>query len=173
MARAAKLDLRTFQRELASRLASKTVAQVASSRLGLSCGGERWLIKLADAGEVMTMPLVVPVPLTRPWYLGVANIRGNLYSIVDFSRFLNRETSAGGGQARLVLFGPNAGEINAGIVVHRVLGLRNIAELAPAAPPQDAPSWYAQRWMDGDGHAWQEIDLARLAQEPGFLQVGI
>ena len=56
MARAAKLDLRTFQQELASRLATKTAAQVESSRLGLSSGGERWLIRLADAGEVVTVP---------------------------------------------------------------------------------------------------------------------
>ena len=172
MARAAKLDLRSFQQELASRLATKTAAQVESSRLGLSCGGERWLIRLADAGEVVTMPDIVPVPLTRPWYLGVANIRGNLYSVVDFARFLGRDAPTGG-QLRLVLFGPRAGEMNAGVVVQRVLGLRNIAELAPTAPPQGAPAWYAQRWMDGDGGAWQEIDLALLARDPAFLQVGI
>jgi twitching motility protein PilI len=53
-----------------------------------------------------------------------------------------------------------------------VLGLRNLAELAPAAPPAEAPGWYAQRWIDADGNAWQEIDLAKLAREPAFLQVG-
>ena len=174
MARAAKLDLRAFQQELASRLATKTAAQVESSRLGLSCGGDRWLIRLADAGEVVTMPDVIPVPLTKPWYLGIANIRGNLYSVVDFARYLGRETVAGSpGQARLVLFGPRAGELTAGLVVTRVLGLRNVAELAPAAPPQDAPAWYAQRWMDGDGNAWQEIDLSILAKDPAFLTVGL
>jgi twitching motility protein PilI len=173
MARAAKLDLRTFQQELASRLATKTAAQVENSRLGLASGGDRWLIRLADAGEVVTMPEVVPVPLTRPWYLGVSNIRGNLYSVIDFARFLGREIAPGPGHARLVLFGPRVGEINAGIVVTRVLGLRNVAELAPAAPPQDVPAWYAQRWMDGDGNAWQEIDLALLAKDPAFLSVGL
>ena len=35
-----------------------------------------------------------------------------------------------------------------------------------------AHAWYAQRWIDADGNAWQEIDLARLAREPEFLQVG-
>ncbi|MCC7327756.1 MAG: chemotaxis protein CheW [Burkholderiales bacterium] len=173
MARAAKLDLRTFQQELATRLASKTTAQVESSRLGLLSGGERWLIRLADAGEVVTLPDIMPVPLTRPWFLGVANIRGNLYSVVDFARFLAGEAPAGSGQARLVLFGPRTGDMHVGIVVNRVLGLRNVAELAPAAPPQEAPPWYAQRWMDGDGNAWQEIDLSILARDPAFLQVGL
>ena len=172
MARAAKLDLRTFQQELTTRLASKTAAQVESSRLGLSCGGERWLIRLGDAGEVITVPTVVNVPLTRPWFLGVANIRGNLFSVVDFSAFLGHEPTAMSGMTRLILFGARAGDINAGIVVSRVLGLRNLTELAPTANAADAPAWHAQRWMDGDRNAWQEIDLPRLAHDPGFLQVG-
>jgi twitching motility protein PilI len=172
MARAAKLDLRTFQQELTTRLAAKTAAQVESSRLGLSCAGERWLIRLGDAGEVITVPTVVSVPLTRSWFLGVANIRGNLFSVVDFSAFLGHEPTPLSGMTRLILFGARAGDLNAGILVNRVLGLRNLAELAPAAARAEAPDWHAQRWMDGDGNAWQEIDLARLAQDPGFLQVG-
>ncbi|HVO89539.1 MAG TPA: chemotaxis protein CheW [Casimicrobiaceae bacterium] len=172
MARAAKLDLRSFQQELASRLATKTAAQVESSRLGLSCAGSRWLIRLADAGEVITMPTVVSVPHTQRWFRGIANIRGNLYSVVDFSAFLGHEPTAPGAMTRLLLLGPRAGDLNVGIVVQRVLGLRNLNELAPAAPPADAPGWYAQLWMDGDGNAWQEIDLARLARDPAFLKVG-
>ena len=35
-----------------------------------------------------------------------------------------------------------------------------------------APAWYAQRWMDADARAWQEIDLSRLARDPAFLQIG-
>jgi len=174
MARAAKLDLRTFQQELATRLASKTAAQVESSRLGLACGNEQWLIRLSDAGEVITVPPVVSVPRTKPWFAGIANIRGNLFSVIDFATFLGREPNptTGAGQNRLVLFGPRAGEINVGIVVTRVLGLRNLAELAPAALPAEPPLWYAQRWMDADGGAWQEIDLSKLARDPAFLQVG-
>src|SRR5206468_8224465 len=85
MARAARIDLRTFQQELASRLAAKTAAQVESSRLGLLCAGMRWLIRLADAGEVVAPPHIVTVPMTRSWFLGVANVRGNLFSVIDFS----------------------------------------------------------------------------------------
>ena len=91
MARPARIDLRVFQQELAARLASTTAAQVESSRLGLACGGERWLIRLADAAEVVAMPPLAEVPLTQPWFLGLANIRGNLYTVVDFAEFLGRE----------------------------------------------------------------------------------
>jgi twitching motility protein PilI len=173
MARAARIDLRTFQQELASRLAAKTAAQVESSRLGLLCAGTRWLIKLGDAGEVVALPHIVTVPMTKPWFLGVANIRGNLHSIIDFAGFLGADPITASAATRLMLFGARSCELNAGIVVQRVLGLRNVAELAPAALPADAHEWYAQRWMDEEGNGWQEIDLAKLARSPAFLQVGI
>jgi twitching motility protein PilI len=172
MARAGKLDLRSFQQELAARLTSKTSAQVESSRLGVACGGEQWLIRLSDAGEVIAVPPIATVPMTKPWFLGVANIRGNLYTVIDFARYLGRDALGPAVGGRLVLFGPRTGELRAGLVVARVLGLRNLAELAPVSPPDGAPAWYGQRWMDAEGGAWQEIDLARLAQDPAFLQVG-
>ena len=130
MSRAARLDLRSFQKELATRLASKTAAQVESSRLGIACGERRWLIRLADAGEVIAVPPIVPVPLTKPWFLGLANIRGNLYSCIDFPGFLGDTNVASGSLARLVLLSARGGE-SAGIVVERVLGLRNLAQFAP------------------------------------------
>ena len=85
MARPARIDLRSFQQELATRLASKTAAQVESSRLGLACAGEQWLIRLSDAAEVIALPAIAAVPLTQPWFLGLANVRGNLYSVVDLA----------------------------------------------------------------------------------------
>ena len=176
MARAAKLDLRAFQRELATRLAAKTAAQVEQSRLGIACGGENWLIRLADAGEVIAVPQLASVPMTKPWYLGIANIRGNLYGIIDFAGFLGRPVEAispAAGQARLVLFGPRAGELRAGLVVGRVLGLRNLAQLSRGDPPAAAPAWYGSRWTEATGEVWQEIDLAQLAQDAGFLLVGL
>src|SRR5437660_8016794 len=108
MARAGKLNLRAFQQELATRLAAKTTAQVEQSRLGLACPGSQWLIRLADAGEVNAVPTVATVPLTRSWYLGIANIRGNLYSIIDFGGALGhveQPSAHGTDPARPVLIG--------------------------------------------------------------------
>src|SRR5438132_9164207 len=176
MARAAKLNLRAFQQELATRLAAKTAAQVEQSRLGIACADERWLIRLADAGEVIAVPQMATVPLTKPWYLGVANIRGNLYGVIDFAGFLGyplEPVTPGASQTRLVLFGPRVGDLRAGLIVHRVLGLRNLAELSKSEPMADAPAWYGARWTETGGAAWQEIDLARLAQGPAVLAVGL
>src|SRR5450755_2689443 len=154
MARAAKLNLRAFQQELATRLAAKTTAQVEQSRLGLSCGGSQWLIRLADAGEVIAVPSMATVPMTKPWYLGIANIRGNLYGCIDFSGFLGQPIeppTPGATTSRLVLFGPRVGELRAGLVVNRVMGLRNLAELAETTSAAGAPPWYGSRLFDDAG----------------------
>ena len=176
MVRPARIDLQSFQQELANRLASKTAAQVESSRLGLACGGERFLIRLVDAAEVVAVPPIARVPLTQPWFLGLANVRGNLYSVVDLAAFIAREgivLHTTGGQSRLILFGPRAGDLKAGIVVQGVLGLRNLAELTATPPEPNAPAWYGQRWLDGDGGTWQEIELAQLVVDSTFLRVGL
>src|SRR5690349_8532019 len=155
MTRAARLDLRSFQQELASRLAAKTTAQVESSRLGIECRGERWLVRLSDADEVIAVPPIVPVPLTQRWFLGLANIRGNLFSVIDFPAFLGHPPVVLDNLARLILLNARNGEQNAGIVVQRVLGLRNLAQLRPAHDDAPHADWHVQRWLDVDGSAWQ------------------
>ncbi len=171
MSRTARLDLRSFQQELASRLASKTAAQVESSRRGHACGERRFLIRLSEAGEVIAVPPIVPVPLTRSWFLGLANIRGNLHSVIDFQAFLGDAALAPDNLARLILLARRSGEQSAGIVVERVLGLRNLAQFAAAEDNATGPAWQVRTWRDDDGATWQELDLALLARDPAFLQV--
>ena len=98
------ITLRDYQRELAERLRSAGGAR-QPSKLGLQIGGEAWLVDLADAGEVLPVPRIAPLPLTQPWFRGVANIRGNLYSVVDFPAFLGQRPVAASEQSRLLLLG--------------------------------------------------------------------
>lgn len=172
MTRAARVDLRSFQQELSSRLATRTAAEVESSRLAFVCAGMQWLVRLGDAGEVISVPPIARVPLTHDWFLGLANVRGNLYSVVDFAAFIGAAPSSVEAPSRLILFNARSGDLNAGLVVERVTGLRSITELAGHAAPPGAAEWYGQRWSDAEGNTWQEIDLAALARDPAFLQVG-
>jgi twitching motility protein PilI len=175
MADDAKVDLRTSREGSAVQGASETTAPAASMRLGFAAAGTRWLVALADAVEVIALPSVAAVPLTQPWFRGIANLRGSLFGVVDFAGFLARGAAAPtptDAQARLVVFGPRTGDVRAALLVERALGLADVAELARAAPPAGAPSWFRDRWFAADGDAWQEIDLAALARNPVFLKVG-
>jgi twitching motility protein PilI len=164
---AVKTSLRDYQRELAERLRNAG-STLGASKLGLRVGAESWLVDLADAGEVLSVPPITPVPLTRSWFKGVVNVRGNLYSVVDFPAFLGGAPVTPGEQSRLLVLAERFGLATA-LLVERALGLRQLREFSIADGAGDA--WTRARYTDRDGHSWKELDVAQLAQHPDFMHV--
>ncbi|HQC81397.1 MAG TPA: chemotaxis protein CheW, partial [Accumulibacter sp.] len=87
-----KISLHEFQSYLADRLAGAG-SRNASGLLGIQAGTEHWLLDLADSGEIVPLAPLTTVPLTKAWFAGIANIRGNLYSVVDWSAFLGKDAT--------------------------------------------------------------------------------
>jgi len=166
---AVKTSLRDYQRDLAERLKSAGAGRSAS-KLGVQVGGEAWLVDLTEAGEVIPVPAIAPVPLTRPWFKGMANIRGKLYSVVDFPAFLGRAPVTVGDQSRLLLVGERF-RLAAALLIDRSLGLRNPAQLRPRGG--EIAQWARAEYADNDGKEWKELDLPDLVQHPDFLSVGL
>jgi twitching motility protein PilI len=173
MARAGRVNLRAFQQELATRLQAKTAAQVGAARLGLVSGGEHWLVRLGDSSEVLTVPPLAHVPLTKPWYVGLANVRGSLFGVIDFAAFNGKEATPTGFMSRLLLLGQRFSELRAGLLVQQVIGLRHLGEMEACGRAADAQEWIGESWRDAAGTVWHELDLLRLAQDPRFLMVGV
>jgi len=168
---AARVSLRDYQRELAARLQGAASGR-AASKLGLQVGADAWLVDLVDAGEVIPVPPITPVPLTRSWFRGVTNIRGNLCSVVDFPAFLGGAAVVLGEQARLLLLGGRF-RMGSALLVDRSLGLRSAEQLEPRVrEPGAAPAWLRAQYSDKDGRQWKELDVAQLVQHPDFLGVG-
>jgi twitching motility protein PilI len=166
---APRTSLRDYQRELSERLKGAAAGR-AASRLGVQAGAEAWLVSLADAGEVIPAPAITPVPLTQPWFRGVANIRGKLYGVVDFPAFLGGAPVAPGEAVRLLLLGDKF-RLGSALLVDRLLGLRG-AENFQARPASGAGApWLKAEYGDKDGVHWKELDVARLVQDPTFLEV--
>jgi twitching motility protein PilI len=166
---AEKLSLRDYQRDLAERLRAAGGARTASL-LALQVGQEGWLVDLVDAGEVLPVPPITVVPLTRPWFRGVTNIRGNLYSVVDFPAYLGAGAVVQTEQARLLLLGERF-RMSAALLVDRSLGLRNPDQLKAKARAADAQPWLRAEYADEDGRAWKELDVQQLVQQQEFLTV--
>jgi len=166
-------SLREYQQALFDRLRSHAANDSAqASRLGVEAGGVRWLLRLDEAQEVVTVAPLTPVPLTRPWYRGLANIRGNLFSVVDLGLFAGGPAVAPGTDARLVLLAERF-HVNAALLVSRLLGLRSMSELQVAETDPGLPGW-SQRWYrDASGERWRELSVADLARRQEFLQAGL
>lgn len=166
--------LREFQAQLVERMqAASTGAQAQASQLGVLIGDTRWLLNLQEAGEIVSVGSITEVPLTQPWFLGLANIRGNLISVIDLAHFRGQRRTNIDKESRIVAFAP-ALSFNSGLLVSRVLGLRNAGDMQeqPANDAATAP-WATRQFVDRESNVWTELDLSRIVQDPQFLQVGL
>lgn len=150
--------------------ASRSVA-----RLGLMIGSQRLLVELSEAGEIVALPpVIVPVPLTRDWFLGVTNVRGSLFTVVDLRRFAGDGVTEIGKETRLLSLAPSLG-FNVTLLVNRMLGLRNTASMSATVNSSSAyagAGWLGRSYADAEGHIWRELSLSRLVATPEFLMVG-
>jgi twitching motility protein PilI len=171
---ARRTRLREFQAQLVERMqAAKSGADAHVNRLGVLIGQERWLLNLQQAGEIVSVGAVTKVPLTKDWFMGLLNIRGNLISVIDFAQFQGLPPTPIGPESRIVAFAP-ALSFNCGLLVSRVLGLRNIGEMeAGTGADARAKSWSTQRYTDSESQIWTELDLSLVVQDPQFLHVGL
>lgn len=160
-------SLREFQEHLARRL-SEAHAADRRGLLSFRAGDENWLIRLAEAGEILPPPPLATVPLTRDWYRGLVNVRGTLYSVVDLARLHGGELTPTGGRARLLLIGTRAG-VHSALLIDQSSGLRSEEDFERTPAAADERPWVAHTLRDTQGHAWLQLDPAALLGAPLFL----
>jgi twitching motility protein PilI len=166
----AQENLKEFQEGLARRLRDASEVE-SSARLGLESGGQRYLLRLEEAGEVLPLPALYPVPLTRSWFLGLTNVRGNLVAVVDLAGFAGGAATAQGAGARLVLFAERFGA-RSSLLAARMLGLKNLAAFEPC-DRGTAPPWVRACYTEKNASSvvWRELDMGGLIANESFLQV--
>jgi len=165
-----RISLREFQENLARRLAEAKTGE-RRGLLGIQAGSENWLLDLAETGEILTPSALAAVPLTRDWYRGLANVRGTLYGVVDFSRFHHGAPTPAVGSARLLLIGARLG-VHSALLVTRVLGLRSREDFEPDSGLADERPWVRERVRDMQDHPWLRLDTSRLLAHSAFLDAG-
>ncbi|MFL6674084.1 MAG: chemotaxis protein CheW [Massilia sp.] len=159
--------LRQYQAQLLERVqAARTGGTPRVHQLGVAIGAGRYLLDLVEAGEIAPLGALTPVPLTRPWYLGLANVRGNLVGVIDLARYAGGEAAATApgatAAARLVTFAPSLG-FNCALLVSRVYGLREAAGMTPAG----------ERLRDPEANEWTRLSLAALVRDERFAHIGL
>ena len=168
-----RLNLREYQQNLIDQLRAENLSVARVSTLGVQIAGQNRLVDMVDVGEVLPLPALTVVPFTKPWFRGVANVRGNLYGVVDVAAYQQSgpATSAGSGQAsgdinNRILLVAGRYAFNVALLVDNVLGLR------------DARTWRQSEldgqieYQDEQGTLWQKLDVSALLGQEEFLQIG-
>jgi len=165
--------LRDFSAQLAARLQAAPGPLREPARLAVRIGAQGYLLDMNNAGEIVNAPDIAPVPWTKPWYLGLANVRGRLIGVVDLMRLGGGAPIAPEDALQLLVLSENL-RFNVGLLVSRAFGLRNLRDLEPLGPVRERlRPWESHAYRDADGTRLVEIDLQGLVAFEEFASIGV
>ncbi|ARU05260.1 hypothetical protein CCO03_11730 [Comamonas serinivorans] len=167
-----KQALENLQNRLTDKL--KVVEQVTqgASWLGVESHGRLLLLPLSHAGEIFPFEGAKRVPYVKPWFVGVANLRGALCGVVDIGGFVASDVPPNTGpQSRVVALNPLL-QINAALLIDRLMGLKTRRDFVRSTSVgENLPDYFGHMYTDQAGKSWQEINLQKLALSEQFLSI--
>ena len=136
--------------------------------------GTRWMVApKADVGEVIQPPRLTRVPHGRPWLSGVANVRGNLLTLIDLGRLFGAQSSEGGRTTRVLVL--KSDQVSAGFLVDEVAGYRQFSAREQTAPQLASDDPIAPYLLGGflrEGRTWQVLSLHKLVASETLRRAG-
>lgn len=167
--------LREMERRSRANLAAASGAGGESSEwVGIGCllGDERFLVAREQIREVMMMPSeVTPVPGSKDWVAGLANLRGQLLPIIDLRQFLGAGSSRGIRTARVLV--TESAELLVGVIVDEVYGFRRFSESEFTKEVPDT-ELRCERYLDGacirGTDVWAVFSMSKLLGASEFQQ---
>lgn len=137
-------------------------------------GKERFVAPRSDVREVLPLPeQLTRVPGAKPWLRGVANVRGQLLTVVDLLGFLGGGRTAVDRNTRVLHLASR--ELPTSVVVSEVLGFRRFApaEFASELPDMElrCDRYLTGRYRHGT-ETWPLFSFARLVEDEQFQNAG-
>lgn len=130
-----------------------------------SLAGTEYAVPMANVAEIERPLDVTPVPNVPDWVLGVANLRGDVVSMVDLRGFLGLEQVGYQPGSRMVVVQSNREDLTTAFIVDRVSGIRYLPVDrigAPAAPIEDQVAPYLRGVYEHEEHLLVVLNLERL-----------
>lgn len=139
--------------------------------VGYRVGTRRLVSDFREVAEIVPMPPVTPVPGAQPWLLGVGNLRGNLFPVIDLKQFLEgRRTVLQEGQ-RVLIMRQSGGDV--ALTIDELYGQRSFEQSQAVEPGELAQGRYAHfidRAFRNETQDWGVFSLALLSRTPEFRQ---
>jgi len=142
--------------------------------VGFRLGAESFVVDRSDVREVLPVPdLLIRVPGTKGWLRGIANVRGQLLTVVDLKAFLGGGVSMTARGARVLVVASR--DVPTGLMVDEVVGFRrfNTSDLEGEAP---ATLIRCEAYLGGSyrhgAEVWPCFDFQKLVADEQFLLAG-
>jgi twitching motility protein PilI len=139
--------------------------------IGFRVGIRHFVSVIAEVNEILTLPVLTPVPGTRSWLLGVANVRGNLVPVIDLRDFIEGDRSIPTEASRVLVVRQHGG--SDGLLIDEVLGQRSFSDEQRADAIGEADERYrhfvGENLQLGDV-LWGLFSMAALVRAAEFQQ---
>ena len=140
------------------------------SGVTFSLGGSRLACNINRIAEILPCPQSTPVPGAKAWIVGLANVRGELLTLIDMGRYLTGVRSPITASSRVLATSLNRAPI--GLLIDEVFGQRHFldSEAVPAELPEESPlRSVVSKQHELGTETWHELDLERLFNTAEFL----
>jgi twitching motility protein PilI len=142
--------------------------------LGFRLGAERFVTARGEVREVLPIPdQLTRVPGAKTWLRGVANVRGQLLTLVDLKAFLGGGGTVPDRRGRILVVASR--DVPTGLIVDEVLGFRrfvrdDVREQAPATVIRC--EHYLEGGFSQGADVWPRFSLPKLLGDEQFLNAG-
>lgn len=132
-------------------------------------GEHQLTLRITEVDEILPFTPATPVPGATDWLLGMANVRGNLVTVVDLGWYLYGSRTPVTARTRLILTRLQGRFL--GLMVDEVFGQRHFDRREVLEQQAEAPALAAlvtHVFPQGD-EQWGRFRIDRLMRDPRFL----
>lgn len=142
--------------------------------IAFEVGGQEFVAPMGEVSEILAVPELTPIPLTKPWLLGVANVRGRLLPLADLAKFLNIDSSERLKNKKVMVIDQDG--VFSGILVDQVLGMLQFTgnNYQDVPLPEDSPfAPYNHGKFHKDGKDWFVVMPSLLFNDSNYQNAAL
>lgn len=144
------------------------------SGVGFMVGKTDLVVDMDQVVEILEQVELTRVPAVKPWFKGIANVRGNLLPVIDLGLFLFGEPTRMNTRVRYIVI--ESESVNIGLMVSGVLGMRSFIahrkrEFSKKVHEGVRP--YLSHAFESANEYWNVFDADRLVNAEEFNQISV
>lgn len=139
--------------------------------LSFTLAATRYAVPLANVLEIGTIPEMTPVPNLPDWVVGVTNLRGEIFSVVDIRAFLKIGRCERLKENRMVVLRTMDDALRTAFLVDQINGILSIAPdqvHGPRAPLESTLQPFLEGIHNEKGRLVVVLSMDRLLKAPSF-----
>lgn len=154
--------------------ANSSNAEDIDKHIVVQIGDITFGIPMGNIHEIQRVPKITFLPGVPDWVLGVTNLRGDVVSVVDLRQLLDLPTSESKVVSRrLVMTHSLVDELATGLIVDRVIGIRNLRQeqvIKTSAPVNAQIARYLTGMVELEERLVTLLDIDKLLLSEDFRQ---